>query len=120
MSRVHPPRRLTSAAHAPPGCLIRDLASAEEIDHDYGPFTIRLPDGSGWHATGGDDIAIMVPSYKGDGEGWLWQWAEINECEVLEENLTHDECLAILSTPRDVLEAKYATPPPIDAPVARP
>lgn len=111
MTRVHPPRRLPSAAHAPPGCLIRDLAPAGEIDPDYGPFTVRLPDGSGWHATGGDDTESMGPAYKGDGEGWLWQWAKISECEVLEENLTRDECLAIISTPRDVLEARYSTPP---------
>ena len=28
-----------------------------------------------------------------------------------EENLTRDECLAIISTPRDELEARYSTPP---------
>ncbi len=108
MTRVHPPRRLSSAAHAPPGCLIRDLSPAGEIDPDYGPFTVRLPDGSGWHVTGGDDTDRLGPAYKGDGEGWLWQWAKISECEVLEENLTRDECLAIISTPRDDIRAAYA------------
>lgn len=42
---------------------------------------------------------------------------KISECEILEENLTHDECLAILSTPCDELEVKYAIPP---TPIARP
>ena len=118
MSRVHPPRRLASADLAPPGCLIRDLLPAEDQDPDYGSFTVRLPDGSGWHATG--DVDGMGPICEGDGDGWIWRWSLVAACEVLEENLTRDDCLAILSTPRDVLEAKYATPPPIDAPVARP
>lgn len=118
MSRVHPPRLLASAAHAPPGCLIRDLASVEEIDPDYGPFTVRLPDGSGWHAN--NDVDGMGPICKGDGDGWRWDLSPTEACEVLEENLTHDECLAILSTPRNVLEARYTTPPPVVAPVARP
>ena len=109
MTRVHPPRRLSSATHAPPGCLIRDLSPAEEIDSDYGSFTVRLPDGSGWHATGSS--SGLGPALDGDGEGWPWKWALVNKCEVLEENLTRDECLVILSMPRDELEARYSTPP---------
>ena len=108
MTRVHPPRRLPSAAHAPPGSLIRDLSPAGEIDPDYGPFTVRLPDGSGWHATGSS--SGLGPDHDGDGEGWPWKWALVNKCEVLEENLTRDECLAVLSTPRGELEARYSTP----------
>lgn len=116
MTRVHPPRRLPSAAHAPPGSLIRDLSPAEEIDPDYGSFTVRLPDGSGWHATGSS--SGLGPAHDGDGEGWPWKWALVNKCEVLEENLTRDECLAIISTPCDELEAMYSTPP--QAAAARP
>lgn len=114
MTRVYPPRRLPSAAHAPPGCLIRDLSPAGEIDPDYGPFTVRLPDGSGWHATGGSDIDGLGPDHDGDGEGWPWQWALVGKCEVLEENLTRDECVAIISTSRDELEARYSTPQDVD------
>ena len=117
MTRVYPPRRLPSAAHAPPGSLIRDLSPAEEIDSDYGTFTVRLPDGSGWHATGSS--SGLGPDHDGDGEGWPWKWALVNKCEVLEENLTRDECLVILSMPRDELEARYSTTPQ-DAVAARP
>ena len=121
MTRVHPPRRLPSAAHAPPGSLIRDLSPAGEIDPDYGPFTVRLPDGSGWHATGHGESVIegLGPTCEGDSDGWLWRSVAIGECEVLEENLTRDECLAVLSTPRGELEARYSTTPQ-DAVAARP
>lgn len=59
----------------------------------------------------------MGPCNESDGHGWDWSThVVVGECEVLEEALTHNECIALLIMPPDVLEARYMFEPPSPKP----
>ena len=105
-------RRIASADLAPPGSLIHSLEAVPGAEEK---FTVRLPDGSGWHVCGEGDGLYLNDS------GWGWNWNldlahEGGAYDVLIEGLSHDECMRIAAMTADEVRAEYVAPPVPAAP----